>query len=69
LEKAFQSAQHNSGFRVIPEFEFEKFERLHGPGYQALIMVDNSQGHGIYALDALLTQDMNYKPGGAQPKL
>ena len=43
--------------------------RLHGPGYQALIMVNNSQGHGIYAPDALLTHDMNYNPGGAQPRL
>ena len=50
--------------KIIPEFE-----RLHGPGYQALIMVDNSQGHGIYASNALLTWDMNYNPGGSQPTL
>lgn len=45
--------------KIIPEFE-----ALHGPKYQALIMVDNSQGHGIYAPDALLTretlQDLNH---------
>ena len=29
-------------------------------------MVDNSQGHGIYISNALLTQDMNYNPGGSQ---
>ena len=32
-------------------------------------MVDNSQGHGIYASDALLTWDMNFNPSGSQPKL
>ena len=36
--------------KIIPEFK-----QLHGPNYQALIMVDNSQGHGIYASNALLT--------------
>jgi len=35
--------------KIIPEFE-----RLHGPEYQALIMVDNSQGHAAYASDAFL---------------
>ena len=23
------------------------FERAHGPGYRALVMVDNSQGHSV----------------------
>jgi len=32
-------------------------------------MVDNSQGHGIYAPDALLTRDMNFNPAGSQPRL
>ena len=50
--------------KIIPEFE-----RLHGPEYQALIMVDNSQGHAAYAEDALLTSKMNLNPGGAVPKL
>ena len=45
------------------------FEALHGPGYQALIMVDNSQGHSAYAEDALLTSRMNFKPGGKQARL
>ena len=35
--------------KIIPTFE-----RAHGPGYQALFMVDNSQGHSAYAEDALL---------------
>jgi len=38
------------------------FERAHGPGYQALVMVDNSQGHSTYAEDALLTSRMNMWP-------
>ena len=38
-------------------------ERLHGPGYQALFMVDNSQGHAAYASDALLVTKMNLNPG------
>ena len=42
------------------------FEQAHGPGYQALIMVDNSQGHAAYVVDALLTQRMNLWPGGKQ---
>ena len=50
--------------KIIPEFE-----RLHGPDYQALIMVDNSQGHAAYASDALLASKMNLNPGGAVPKL
>jgi transposase len=50
--------------KIIPEFE-----RLHGPEYQALIMVDNSQGHAAYANDALLATKMNLNPGGAVPKL
>jgi hypothetical protein len=47
--------------KIIPAFE-----NVHGPGYQALIMVDNSQGHSAYAVDALLVSQMNMKPGGKQ---
>lgn len=50
--------------KIIPVFE-----REHGPGYQALIMVDNSQGHSAYAVDALLVSRMNLKPGGKQARL
>jgi hypothetical protein len=32
-------------------------------------MVDNSQGHSAYSIDALLTSRMNMKPGGKQAKL
>jgi len=45
------------------------FEKAHGPGYQALIMVDNSQGHSAYAEDALLVSHMNINPGGKQAQM
>ena len=51
------------------EKNIPKFERLHGPGYQALIMVDNSQGHAAYASNALLVTKMNLNPRGSVPKL
>lgn len=44
--------------KIIPAFE-----RAHGPGYQALIMVDNSQGHSAWPEDALLVSNMNLNPG------
>ncbi|KIM63514.1 hypothetical protein SCLCIDRAFT_117061 [Scleroderma citrinum Foug A] len=47
--------------KIIPEFE-----RAHGPGYQALFLIDNSQGHSAYAEDALVVSRMNVKPGGKQ---
>ncbi|KAG1803044.1 hypothetical protein EV424DRAFT_1582458 [Suillus variegatus] len=47
--------------KIIPAFE-----NTHGPGYQALFMVDNSQGHSAYSEDALLVSRMNVKPGGKQ---
>jgi hypothetical protein len=50
--------------KIIPAFE-----RAHGPLYQALIMVDNSQGHSAYAVNALLTSRMNMRPGGKQAQM
>jgi hypothetical protein len=47
--------------KIIPAFE-----RAHGAGYQALFLIDNSQGHSAYAEDALLTSRMNVNPGGKQ---
>src|ERR1700683_2746178 len=41
----------------------------HGAGYQALIMVDNSQGHSAYSEDALLVSQMNVYPGGEQTQM
>ncbi|KAF8158589.1 hypothetical protein B0H34DRAFT_783015 [Crassisporium funariophilum] len=34
--------------------------------YQALFVIDNSQGHAAYAEDALLVSQMNLHPGGKQ---
>jgi len=50
--------------KIIPAFE-----EAHEPGYQALIMVDNSQGHAAYSVDALLISRMNLRPGGKQARL
>ena len=50
--------------KIIPVFE-----HVHGPGYQALILVDNSQGHSAYAIDALLASRMNLRPGGKQAQM
>ena len=50
--------------QIIPAFE----DAL-GPGYQALIIVDNSQGHSAYAKDALVATRMNVNPGGKQPEM
>jgi hypothetical protein len=45
--------------KIIPAFE-----QAHGPGCQALIVVDNSQGHSAYPENALLVSRMNMRPGG-----
>ena len=50
--------------RIIPALE-----HAHSPSYQALIMVDNSQGHSAYSTDALLTSRMNMKPYGKQARM
>ncbi|KAG2120243.1 hypothetical protein DEU56DRAFT_873874 [Suillus clintonianus] len=50
--------------KIIPAFE-----RAHGPGYQALFLIDNSQGHSAYADDALLISHMNINPGGKQAQM
>jgi hypothetical protein len=47
--------------KIIPAFE-----KPHGPSYQALIMVDNSQGHSAYATNALVVSRMNVNPSGKQ---
>ncbi|TFK32290.1 hypothetical protein BDQ12DRAFT_617331, partial [Crucibulum laeve] len=78
LEKASQSLEYGKNYdgywtgelfvkqawlakKIIPAFK-----ELHGPEYQALIMVDNSQGHSAYSTDALLVSQMNMQPGGKQ---
>lgn len=50
--------------KIIPAFE-----ETHGPGYQALFMIDNSQGHSAYSKDALLASRMNLHPGGKQARM
>ena len=50
--------------KIIPAFE-----KAHGPSYQAPVMVDNSQGHSAYSVDALLTSQMNMRPGGKQANM
>ena len=50
--------------KVIPTFE-----GLHGAGYQALFLIDNSQGHSAYAVDALLVSCMNVNSGGKQARM
>jgi hypothetical protein len=47
--------------KIIPVFE-----AVHGPGYRALIMVDNSKGHSAYVEDALVANCMNVNPAGTQ---
>ena len=42
---------------------------MHGPGYQALFLIDNSQGHSAYSADALLASRMNLRPGGKQARM
>jgi hypothetical protein len=50
--------------KIIPAFE-----SIHGAGYQALFLIDNSQGHSAYAENALLVSRMNVKPGGKQARM
>ncbi|KAH7902787.1 hypothetical protein BJ138DRAFT_1021520 [Hygrophoropsis aurantiaca] len=59
-----QTPFHNA--RRLAEKIIPTFERVHGAGYQALFLIDNSQGHSAYAQDSLLTSRMNVNPGGKQ---
>jgi hypothetical protein len=38
----------------LKEKNISAFEKAHGPEYQALFMVDNSQEHSAYPADVLL---------------
>ena len=42
------------------------FEAIH-PNCIAVFAFDNSQGHSMYASDALIAHKMNLNPGGKQP--
>lgn len=50
--------------KIIPAFE-----AAHGAGYQALFLIDNSQGHSAYSEDALVVNRMNVNPGGKQARM
>ncbi|KAG1809072.1 uncharacterized protein BJ212DRAFT_1484568 [Suillus subaureus] len=50
--------------KIIPAFEC-----AHGPGYQALFLINNSQGHSAYADDVLLILCMNVNLGGKQAQM
>ena len=47
--------------KIIPTFE-----HMHSTGHQALILINNSQGHFAYFKDALLISWMNVNAGGKQ---
>ncbi|TBU21360.1 hypothetical protein BD311DRAFT_832187 [Dichomitus squalens] len=53
----------------LTEKFFPAFEKAHGAGHIACILVDNSQGHSVYAPDTLRASKMNLNPGGAQPHM
>ncbi|KAJ7065551.1 hypothetical protein C8F01DRAFT_982828 [Mycena amicta] len=57
---------NNSYSAQLREKIIPAFEAAHGAGYQMLIMVDHSQGHCMYRLDALIVSRMNLSPGGKQ---
>ena len=50
--------------KIIPAFE-----AAHSARHQAVIMVDNSQGHLAYKEDALVILCMNVNPGGKQARM
>ncbi|KAG1732059.1 hypothetical protein EDB19DRAFT_1640483 [Suillus lakei] len=51
--------------KIIPAFK-----AAHGAGYQALFIIDNSQGHSVYAEDALwVGSRMNVNPGSKQARM
>ena len=66
----FESAQNQTELSIqLKEKFFLTFEQLHGPGFTAVVLVDNSQGHSAYGSDALLATQVNLNPGGKQPKM
>lgn len=57
-----------NNFQLSEKF-FPAFEKAHGDGHIACVLVDNSQGHSVYAADALRASKMNLNPGGVQPRM
>ncbi|KAH9911953.1 uncharacterized protein BXZ73DRAFT_93304 [Epithele typhae] len=45
------------------------FRAAHDPDVIAAVLVDHSQGHSIYASDALRVSEMNMRPGGKQARM
>lgn len=59
----------NAILKLLTNFQLQEqiipaFAAAHGPGYQMILMVDNSQGHSVYADNALLVLKMNLGPSG-----
>jgi hypothetical protein len=52
--------------KIIPAFE-EAHKSHDEDKYQAVFLIDNSQGHAAYPDDALRASEMNLKHGGKQP--
>ncbi|KAG1717310.1 hypothetical protein EDB19DRAFT_1840448 [Suillus lakei] len=59
-EKQWNMARTTKAIGALTEKIIPTFECAHGPGYQALFLIDNSQGHSTYAKDALL--EMSFPP-------
>ncbi|KAH7878710.1 uncharacterized protein C8R40DRAFT_1037722, partial [Lentinula edodes] len=55
--------------KQLKEKFFPAFRAAHGPGYIAVVLVDNSQGHAAYAKDALRVSEMGFRPGGKQCRM
>ncbi|KAJ3885508.1 hypothetical protein GG344DRAFT_59121, partial [Lentinula edodes] len=55
--------------KQLKEKFFPAFRAAHGPGYIAVVLVDNSQGHAVYAKDALRVSEMGFRPGGKQCRM
>ncbi|KAF7325461.1 hypothetical protein MKEN_00394400 [Mycena kentingensis (nom. inval.)] len=54
--------------KQVQEKFIPAFEQRH-PGAVAVLLVDNSQGRSAYPKDALRASQMNFRAGGAQPKM
>jgi hypothetical protein len=52
--------------KIIPAFE-EAHKSHDEDKYQAVFLIDNSQGHAAYPDNALWASEMNLKPGSKQP--
>ncbi|KAI0719047.1 hypothetical protein C8T65DRAFT_693376 [Cerioporus squamosus] len=66
------TAQAHNGKRwswLLDEKFFPAFRKVHGEGFVAVILVDNSQGHSCYADDTLRVSQMNFRPAGAQARM